>query len=265
MVQNRQPLITQRILVIFVRNITIKRIIFFLNMRKRCLSQEGLHLFLDGYQAYRPSSFFKRLFYSLFHTDYDDHLFTVVHKCRESSKTILAHASDDDIEQRLQASVSHTIKIILSKDNKKTTGNYCRQNYAFFFDVMRESYKNKDHQTAHMVWLALRSIQKPEPTDKQKELLQDMEHFYGIPVYQKHIHYWRGVRTDDELPSLIAFNTYIRRRKFACRFEEVKEAKQMIDIFQFLEHNPDDILPIYNQEPLTKYQLKQLTQYGQNK
>ena len=42
-------------------------------------------------------------------------------------------------------------------------------------------------------------------------------------------------------------------------------AKQMIDIFQFLEHNHAYILPIYNQEPLTKYQLKQLTQYEQNK
>jgi len=41
--------------------------------------------------------------------------------------------------------------------------------------------------------------------------------------------------------------------------------KQMIDIFQFLEHNHAYILPIYNQEPLTKYQLKQLTQYEQNK
>ena len=130
---------------------------------------------------------------------------------------------------------------------------------------MRESYQNKDHQTAHMICLALRSIQKPEPTAKQRELLQEMEHFYGMPVYQKHIHYWRGVRTDDELPSLIAFNTYIRRRKFAGRFEEVNEAKEMIEIFQFLEPSHDDILPIYNQEPLTKYQLKQLTQYGQNK
>jgi len=189
----------------------------------------------------------------------------VVHKCRESTKTILARAADDDIEQRLKASVTHTIKIILSKDNKKTTGKYCRQNYRFFFNVMRESYKNKDHQTAHMIWLALRSIQKPEPTTKQKQLLQEMEHFYGSPVYQKHIDYWRAVRTDGELPSLIAFNTYIRRRTFAGRIEEVKEAKQMIDIFQFLEHNPYDILPIYNQKPLTKYQMKQLTHYGQNK
>ena len=235
------------------------------NMRKRCLSQEGLHLFLDGYQPYRPSSFFRRLIYTLFHTDYDDHIFNVVHKCRESTKTILARAGDDDIEQRLKASVSHTVKIILSKDNKKTTGKYCRQNYRFFFNVMRESYQNKDHQTAHMIWLALRSIQKPEANAKQKELLQEMEHFYGSPVYQKHIDYWRGVRTDAELPSLIAFNTYIRRRTFAGRIEEVKEAKEMIDIFQFLEHNPYDILPIYNQEPLTKYQLKQLTHYGQNK
>jgi len=237
----------------------------FFNMRKRCLSQEGLHLFLDGYQTRRSGSFFRRLFYTLFHTDYDDHLFTVVLKCRESSKAILARASDNDIEPRLKASVTHTVKIILSKDNKKTTGKYCRQNYRFFFDVMRESYQNKDHQTAHMIWLALRSIQKPEANAKQKELLQEMEHFYGSPVYQKHIDYWRGVRSDAELPSLIAFNTYIRRRNFAGRFEEVKEAKEMIDIFQFLEHNPYDILPIYNQEPLTKYQMKQLTQYGQNK
>ena len=58
------------------------------------------------------------------------------------------------------------------------------------------------------------------------------------------------------------------RQNFGCSrlsLAKILVAKQMIDIFQFLEHNPDDILPIYNQEPLTKYQLKQLTQYEQNK
>ena len=58
------------------------------------------------------------------------------------------------------------------------------------------------------------------------------------------------------------------RQNFGCSrlsLAKILVAKQMIDIFQFLEHNPAYILPIYNQEPLTKYQLKQLTQYEQNK
>jgi len=80
------------------------------------------------------------------------------------------------------------------------------------------------------------------------------------------VHSFRTLSLVEVVRDQVMFAAF--RQNFGCSrlsLAKILVAKQMIDIFQFLEHNPDDILPIYNQEPLTKYQLKQLTQYEQNK
>ena len=79
---------------------------------------------------------------------------------------------------------------------------------------------------------------------------------YGSPVYDKHIQYWRSVRTDNILPSIIAFNIFISRMECIGRHEEAKDATEMMDIFKYLEYGKSSILPIYNQKKLVKKDLK---------
>ena len=56
---------------------------------------------------------------------------------------------------------------------------------------------------------------------------------------------WRNVRTDQIWPSLIAFDTFIKRRTFMNQHLDVKEAKEYMDIYKYLDHDKDAILPVY--------------------
>ena len=51
------------------------------------------------------------------------------------------------------------------------------------------------------------------------------------------------------LPSVIAFHTFVQRRKFMHRDLEAQEAIDFMEIFQYLEHDPQDILPVYQPLP----------------
>jgi len=42
-----------------------------------------------------------------------------------------------------------------------------------------------------------------------------------------------------------AFNNFYKRRIFMMRFYEAKEAAQNMEIFKYLEHDKNDILPVY--------------------
>jgi len=129
---------------------------------------------------------------------------------------------------------------------------------------MRNALEQQDHQTVHMLYLALThpAIVNLNLKARKKDpaLFKELKKAYGAPTYQKHIDFWRGVRTDAILPSLIAFKIYITRREFQARDLEAVEARDMINIFEFLEHNPDDILPLYSQKRLNNKTLLELAE-----
>lgn len=230
---------------------------------RRILSKRGMYLFLNGMSEDPPRNWAQNLIHKLFHSDYDDRLDDVVYKCRESSKGLCAKFSESDLRVSLNSGVLHTIQLILTRDEKIASKRQVDKSYRFFLDVMWTAFKQGDHQTAHMLYLSLtHSILtklKIKVPKRAYEQLEKVHAQYGDPTYQKHIKFWRTVRSDDILPSLFAFSIYIARRRFMNHELEVKEATEMMEIFQYLEHRHCEILPIYNQKPLTTTELLKLS------
>lgn len=233
-------------------------------MRKRALSDEGLHLYLNGIVTRRSRHWTRKLVCSIFHSDYDDRLEDVVWRCRASTQALAAQFNQPNMRERLDAGILHTIRIILTRDDKRVRKRHLLRSFRFFTDVMRNALEQQDHQTVHMLYLALThpAIVNLNLKARKKDpaLFKELKKAYGAPTYQKHIDFWRGVRTDAILPSLIAFKIYITRREFQARDLEAVEARDMINIFEFLEHNPDDILPLYSQKRLNNKTLLELAE-----
>lgn len=232
-------------------------------MRSRALSDEGRRLYLSDVGRRRSPNWARRLVYHLFHTEYDDRLYDVVCKCRQSTQALAADFCGPDIRERLEAGILHTIRLILTRDRKRVKKRHVLRSFRFFRDVMEQAYRYHDHQTAHMMYLALThpaianlnlKIRK-----KDMELLDHVGQTYGEPSYAKHVQFWRTVRSDHVLPSLIAFHIYITRRDFMGRHHEADEARNMMDLFQFLEHDPEDILPLYSQKKLSDEEMLTLS------
>tara|TARA_B110001452_G_scaffold222889_1_gene195925 strand:- start:575 stop:1276 length:702 start_codon:yes stop_codon:yes gene_type:complete len=229
-------------------------------MRKRTLSDDGLNLFLNGMTTHTHTHWTKRLICNLFHSDYDDRLFDVVAKCRESTQGLCADFFAENMQDRLDSGVMHTIRLIITKDNKKVKKRDVEKNFRFFLDVMDNARKQNDNQTAHMMYLALThpaiqhiDMKKPKRTYNVLSKIK-----YGAPTYRNHIKYWRSVRSDEILPSLIAFKIFIRRCEFSGKDHDAQEAKEMMEIFKYLDHRYSDILPIYNQKKMSTVQLLRL-------
>ena len=194
--------------------------------------RQGLELFLNATKP--PKKWYQNLICSMFHTNYDDQIHETLLQSRKSTQALCATFENYEIN----IGVQHTIDIIL-KNNK---------DYHYFLDIMWSAFKQQDHQTAHMLLLVLthktlNHIKKPKRAQKQ---FHEMKYFYGPPTYKKHIRFWRSVRTDNILPSLIAFKTFIKRRTFMQRNQEVQEANDFIEIFKYLEYDLKDILHIYH-------------------
>ena len=228
-------------------------------MRNRALSDEGFKLYLHGTQPPRRRFWARRLVCGLFHTEYDNRLCDVVCQCRQSSQALAAQFQCPNIRERLDAGILHTIRLILTRDAKKVKKRHVIRSFRFFVDVMEKAHQYHDHQTAHMLYLALThpaiANLHLKMRRKDAELLQRVGDTYGRPSYHKHIAFWRSVREQHALPSLIAFHTYITRRDFMGKRYEADEARDMMDIYQYLEHNPDEILPLYSQKRLTNKQV----------
>lgn len=237
------------------------------HMRKRTLSDDGRNLYLNGTTSERPLHWTKRIFCNLFHSDYDDRLDDVVHKCRESTQGLCANFDSEQMQDRLDAGILHTIRLIITRDDKKVKRRHIEKSFRFFLDVMDIAHQRNDHQTAHMLYLSLThpaidklDIRKPKRTE---DVLAKID--YGAPTYQKHIQYWRTVRSDDILPSLIAFKIFIKRRQFAAQYKDATEAKEMMEIFEYLEHRHSQILPIYNQKKMSNKELLKLSKKLESK
>jgi hypothetical protein len=224
------------------------------------LSKEGIKLFLNGMSSGNNSNKLRRFVWELFHTDYDEKLASVLEKCRESSQALAAEFKSELFPNKLEAAVDHTVKLIITKDKNKMKKKQVNKNAKFFVDVMRQSFETKDYQTAHLMLFALTHpvIQKIQPKMQKwaHEHIKQIHDELGGPTYKKHIRFWKTVRTDTPLPSLFAFHHYIQRSLWQGKSYEAQEAKDMIEIFQFLEHTT--YLPIYNQQKITKFQIEQL-------
>lgn len=217
-------------------------------MRKRSLSDDGIHLYLNAIRTTRNKRWYQHLICNLFHSDYDERLYDVVLTCRESSKALAAYFDQLNISECTQTAINNTIKLILNAPTKRQREKYLK----FFIDVMEKSFKEQDHQTAHMLYTALTRphIAHIRRSKKYDSHFEKIASTYGAPSYQKHIHFWRTVRTDQILPSLIAFDTFIKRRSFMNRHLDVKEAKEYIEIYKYLEHDKNAILPVYKYKKL---------------
>ena len=230
-------------------------------MRKRTLSDDGQTLYLNGITPPRPMNWVKRIVYNLFHSDYDERLEEVVFKCRQSTQGLCAIFESDKLHDRLDAGIMHTVRLILTRDNKSPKKRHIEQNFRFFLDVLSTAHKQHDHQTAHMLYLALTHpaihklcIKRPTRT---RAVLKKLD--YGEPSYQRHIDFWHSVRSDDILPSLIAFKIFIRRREFAGRVNDADDAKYMMELFKYLGYEQMEILSIYNQKKMSTKELSKLT------
>jgi|TARA_B110000208_G_scaffold115525_1_gene141775 hypothetical protein len=209
-------------------------------MRKRSLSDEGIYLYLDATITIRPKKWYRHLICNLFHTDYDERLFQVLVKSKLSTKALCAEFENPNLPKMLDSAVLNTVKLILQNTN----------DYRFFLDVMQKAFKQNDHQTAHLLYFvltnkALKRIKKPK---RAQEELERVIRAYGSPSYKKHIDFWRTVRSDDILPSVIAFYNFYIRRQFMLRRYEAEEVVGFMEIFKYLEHNTNDILQVYRQQ-----------------
>lgn len=210
-------------------------------MRKRTLSDEGLHLYLNATAPSRPRRWYQYLICNLFHSDYDERLYDVVWKCRESTKALCADFSNPRLTDHLEAAVHNTIQLILSGPTRRQRD----KDFRFFADVMHRAFQDQDHQTAHMLYTTLTRPMDVRRPQKIQDWLEAIGAFYGAPSYKRHVQFWRTVRGDQTLPSVIAFHTFIKRRRFMGRNDEVDEATEYMDIFQYLDHDKKALLNIY--------------------
>jgi|TARA_B110000208_G_scaffold85869_1_gene108796 hypothetical protein len=206
-------------------------------MRNRSLSHDGLALYLDGTIQTKPKKWYRNLICNLFHSDYDDRLFDVIHKSRASTKALCAEFENINLPIMLDSAIYNTVNLILSNKN----------DYRFFLDVMQKALQTNDHTTAHMLYLVLtnKSLDKMKKPKRASQELDKVKDTYGYPLYEKHVHYWRTVSSDNILPSVIAFNNFYIRRKFMLKEYEAQEVVDFMEIFKYLEHDKNDILPVY--------------------
>ena len=122
------------------------------------------------------------------------------------------------------------------------------KDWKFFAEVMQTAFKEADHQTAHMLHCALthsslRNIVVPKRM---------------VPMVSKHWVALRGPDLRKARPLLencplrpnIALcdrfqYVYNDRRRFMGRMSEVKEVNEHMELFQYLEHDKEHLLPVY--------------------
>jgi hypothetical protein len=226
------------------------------------LNKESRHLFLNEINR---SNSARQLIYNLFHSEYDDKIEKVVYLCRESTKSLLPHFEDKNFRNRLNSAILHTIRLILTVKNKFLPNRCVKYNVRFFTNVMRNSFNEQDYQTAHMLWLVLThpaiANLNLKKNKKNTILFEEIDMFYGKPMYKKHIKYWNREHTANTLPSLIAFDTYITRNEFMGFKKEAMLARELLQIYKYMNYEWCPLLPIYNQGSMTWRQQKQLSKY----
>ena len=229
-------------------------------MRKRALSEEGVHLYLNGMTSAIPT---KKLFCNLFHSDYDDRLDSVVENCRESTKCLCVNFDDPQLRERLDAGILHTVRLVLTRDQKNMKKKYAYRNYNFFLDVMKRAFNENDHQTASMIAIALNDpaitrlpIKKPK---RAAQYIKDVLDSHGWANANKHMKYLQEVDDVEVLPSLITFAIYLKRQQCFGLDKKAHEAELLLKKYKNMVVDLSKVLPIYKQKRLKRKELMQLS------
>lgn len=246
--------------------------------RARTLSDEGQRLFLNGMMVPKPSrKSIKTFLFSCFHSDYDDRLRQVVLSCREATKSLYPMLLDHkDISSRLNSGITNTSKLILSNDNKKVTLHTIKQNVSFFLNVMEKAFTQEDHQTAMMIYIALKhsSIDrlKYKRPKKMKKLFEELEDSYGHDksCYSKHIHDTIRQNMVTYLPSLIAVSMYIGKnnaykkayRNMGHKLNDgiIDELQETMDLYSYINYRSGYCIDLYDEKQISSNNLYDLSE-----
>ena len=227
-------------------------------MRKRTLSDEGIHLYLNGMTPTIPT---KQIIFQLFHSKYDDRLDSVVSKCRQSTLGLCRQFNEPYFRERLDAGILHTIRLVLTRDKKNIKKKHAGEHYRFFLDIMKRAFKEEDHQTASMIAIALNdptitrlNLKKPIHADKYIEEVLDA---HGWANCNKHVNALLKKSSRGVLPSLIAFAIYIKRQQCIGKEENAIKATALLEIYNDLKMYT--ILPIYHQKRISRQTLTELS------
>lgn len=232
-------------------------------MRKRTLSDDGVRLFLNGMSVKSKPRNLRQIVWNLFHSDYDESLERVVEESKDSSKSLLNFFEFDSFDEILESSVSHTIKLILTRDQKKMTRKQLHKNMKFFVDCMKMSFEQGDYQTAHLILFAVTHpiflSLKPKKQRWADAKIKEIQLFLGGPTYNQHIEYWKGASCV-ELPSLFAFRHFISRSLWQNKMSEAEQASKMIEVTKYINYSSKKASDIYNQPKISKFELQQLSE-----
>ena len=177
-------------------------------MRKRSLSHEGCRLFASGMIPVQG----RTLLCGLFHSDYDDRLYSVLKSCRESAEVLCTYENDENLEKMLNTGILQTIKLIISENNKKVSKRQMKRNFKFFFDIMIQALQTEDHQTACLMYMALthpiiNTLNFKKPKHYQKHILNIIDKQGCVfNSFDPHISEFIGIRHTGYIPSLIAIH-----------------------------------------------------------
>jgi hypothetical protein len=242
------------------------------------LCEEGKRLFLLGMcPKMRSRHKLKNLVCSLFHTGYDDHLEFMQDKMFQCSKALYAlvlseedsvgvdekgsDRKDGTAEAMLHSAVLNTVKAILSFDSERSKTHEIKQNFRFFFNLMKCTFANGDHQTAITVWLALThgSVARIDCFKRPKQFpgfCKSLEAYYGKfnSMFARHAHevIENGYKKDF-YPSLLACFMFLKSQESRDTYEaERHELFDTLRIYAFQSRSfradTSDLLPIYTEK-----------------
>ena len=240
-------------------------------MRTRTLSEEGQRLFLEGICLPKPKRSLRQLVYSCFHTEYDDRLDHVVTSCRESTKTLIKMLIDSNIDDRIEAALMNTVKLILS--------NNISQNYRFYLNVMEQAFKKNDHQTAMLMYLSLThsavqrlSFKRPK---RSKEVIDSIAESYGSVnnCYSNHVYEMLHTNESGFLPSAIALSMYMddkyaeacKRMGHQMDDETFNDVRESCRLYGYLYLRNNHLMPLYESEGVCNRDLFELSEQIQKK
>ena len=167
------------------------------------------------------------------------------------------------MRERLDAGILHTIKLILTQDAKEVKKKHVKENYRFFLDVMKRSFDEQDHQTAGMLAIALSdpaitSIKFKKPK-KAGKWVQSVLEAHGWANAAKHVEFLLETDSYEILPSILTLTIFASRQKLIGRKNDVNKAELILQRYQDLEIECEQVLPIYKQRRFSRDELNKLS------
>ena len=252
-------------------------------MRKRKLSDDGLHLFNIAINKY-PEKYciekgikcygrLKDFLYNLWTTDYDIELDMTKKAMRNSSKTLYSFLKDnaDIIPYLINNAIVNIIMLILTKDKKICSYHEIKMNYGFYYNLAIKAKEERDHQTALLILCALQHhcFDTLKIKKKYKKQIEGLEEEYGsaLTCYSKHMNDFLYRNDYEYLPSVMIMQMQLKKvqeqekglkfiKSRSCRLIKLKETlqKKIDDYYNYYKEN-NDIIDIYNLNPLHQFDL----------